>query len=602
MTQNMTTTEREDDIFRFFRNDMAKSMFLNKYSHPEGCETWEALAYTLAHEVCGDYLPAEEVHQIFQIIRDMKFIPGGRYLYYAGRPNSFYNNCYLLKAEEDTREDWADLAWKVESCLMTGGGIGVDYSAYRGEGAPIAKTGGVASGPVTKMEITNEQGRRVMQGGSRRSAMYASLLHSHPDIHKFLTIKDWDNLPIGKSGYTYAQAKHDNFDFPCPLDMTNISVNYDDDWLLSYLMTGDVGETFKTNVEQALRTGEPGFSFNFFEKRNETLRNACTEVTSEDDSDVCNLGSLNLSRIDSLPEFTAVTILATKFLLCGTLKADLPYEKVSQVREKNRRLGLGLMGMHEWLLRRGQRYEVTPELHQWLYVYQKVSDEIARKTADELEVSRPVAVRAIAPTGTISLLAATTSGIEPLYAVAVKRRYLRNGDKRYYQYVVDETAKYFIEELGVEPENIETAVDLAKDYHRRIKFQADVQDYVDQAISSTINLPSWGSEHNNPDLVSEFSLILAHFAPRLRGFTCYPDGARGGQPLTSVPYDEAIKSLGVEYSEGEEPERVAASGHTNETAQYTPSPTVEDDQGSVATDGTVFDVCTVTGKGGHCGS
>ena len=67
----------------------------------------------------------------------MKFIPGGRYLYYAGRPNKFFNNCYLLKAEEDTREDWADLSWKAESCLMTGGGIGCDYSIYRPAGAPI---------------------------------------------------------------------------------------------------------------------------------------------------------------------------------------------------------------------------------------------------------------------------------------------------------------------------------------------------------------------------------------------------------------------------------------------------------------------------------
>jgi hypothetical protein len=92
-------------------------------------------------------------------------------------------------------------------------------------------------------------------------------------------------------------------------------------------------------------------------------------------------------------------------------------------------------------------------------------------------------------------------------------------------------------------------VDLAADYERRIAFQADVQDYVDQAISSTINLPSWGSELNNEDTVDRFAETLARYAPRLRGFTCYPDGARGGQPLTSVPYREAVGQLGQEFRE-----------------------------------------------------
>jgi ribonucleoside-diphosphate reductase alpha chain len=109
---------------------------------------------------------------------------------------------------------------------------------------------------------------------------------------------------------------------------------------------------FLENCKQALSTGEPGFSFNFGDKENETLRNACTEVTSEDDSDVCNLGSVNLGNIESLEEFKSVVKLASKFLVCGTLRADLPYEKYMRVREKNRRLGLGLMGIHEWLLKR----------------------------------------------------------------------------------------------------------------------------------------------------------------------------------------------------------------------------------------------------------
>jgi ribonucleoside-diphosphate reductase alpha chain len=298
-----------------------------------------------------------------------------------------------------------------------------------------------------------------------------------------------------------------------------------------------------------METGEPGFSFNFGDKENETLRNACTEVTSEDDSDVCNLGSVNIGNIRSIEEFKDVVTLASKFLVCGTLRADLPYDKVYKVREKNRRLGLGLMGIHEWLLQRGQAYEVTPELHEWLKVYKDESERSANEHCDRLFISKPVAYRAIAPTGSIGILASTTTGIEPLFAVAYKRRYLTEGTRWKYEYVVDATADRLIKEYSVDPEKIDTAYKLSTDYERRIKFQADVQDYVDMSISSTINLPSWGSESNNEDKVNQFAEVLAKYAPRLRGFTCYPDAARGGQPLTEVSYEEASNNKGVIFSE-----------------------------------------------------
>lgn len=560
----MTFKSNENPMFR---NKFSEDIFLHKYAH-EGAETWERLADTLVEDVCGDLLPQDEKEELKRLITELKFIPGGRYLYYAGRPHKFFNNCYLLRAEEDTREDWADLSWKAESALMTGGGIGVDYSVYRPAGEIIRRTGGSASGPIPKMQMTNEIGRRVMQGGSRRSALYASLSKNHGDIWEFLHCKDWDQIPVGTTGYTYADIKEQDFNFPAPMDMTNISVNYGTDWLVS----DDIAEVltvtqreanrnwvgnyddpvFIENVRQALKTAEPGFSFNFFDKENETLRNACTEVCSEDDSDVCNLGSLNMGRFDSLAEFSMAVHLATKFLLCGTLKAQLPYEKVYKVREKNRRLGLGIMGVHEWLLKRGYGYEVVPELHTWLYAYQTVSDDTSWKEADRLGISRPVANRAIAPTGSIGILAGTTTGIEPLFAVAYKRRYLKGDSDWHYQYVVDGTAQELIDVHGVDPENIDSAIDLAADYEKRIKFQADIQDYVDQSISSTINLPAWGTDLNNEDTVTAFAGTVAAYAPRLRGLTVYPDGARGGQPLSSVPYSEAIGKLGQEFREGVE--------------------------------------------------
>lgn len=556
-----------------FRSKFSEDIFNHKYRH-EGCETFHDLARTLVEDVCGTddeigmLMPRNDQQQLIQYIRDLKFIPGGRYLYYAGRKNKFFNNCYLLKAEEDTRQDWANLSWKSESCLMTGGGIGIDYSVYRGAGQPIHKTGGKASGPLPKMEMINEIGRRVMQGGSRRSAIYASLNWKHDDAEGFLSLKDWQKYPVGTTGYSLWDLKQQDFNFPAPLDMTNISLNYDTEWLLEYYRTGDPGPTFKKNVLQAMKTAEPGFSFNFFDKEKETLRNACTEVTSEDDSDVCNLGSINMGRVDSIEEFKDIVELATKFLLCGTLKAHLPYDKVAKVREKNRRLGLGLMGIHEWLLKKGHDYEVTQELHQWLSVYRGQSDATSVRYSDALSISRPVANRAIAPTGSIGILAGTSTGIEPIFAVAYKRRYLK-GDKDWaYQYVVDSAAQEMIDLYDVKPDSIQSALDLSENYEQRIKFQADIQDYVDMSISSTINLPAWGTEKNNEDTIEDFSNTLARYASRLRGFTCYPDGSRGGQPLTAVPYEQAIANLGEEFYESIE----------------------------------THDICDISGSGGTCGA
>ena len=860
-----------------FKTGFAERIFRLKYAQGES-DTWDELSDRLVEDVCGSRNGTERLimsdgdrKQLAQYIKEMKFIPGGRYLYYAGRDFKAYNNCYLLRAEEDTREEWAQIAFRSMSCLSSGGGIGVDYSTLRPYGRILKRTGGTASGPIPLMQAVNEIGRNVMQGGSRRSAIYASLNWKHEDIPMFLVAKNWSEQII--------DIKAKDFNFPAMLDMTNISVNYDDDWKFD-----PKNPIFLQNCKQAMMTGEPGFSFNFGDKQNETLRNApvaghtrvltslgyqrvydivglvrsiwtgkqftpamfskskestetivvhmtggreitcdptheflverwkgaghrrkllcierisaknlvvgdelhvslpsdnkpdlfnrsdytfgymygdgsfrqkgggeitlcteesktclswfdpaafssinykdsrgytrcyvkseftthnwydkaayvpyklsnysaiaglfdsdgsydkkhnrvrlasvhreflvgvqryletigilshlnkggkstygqqegwmlviasegitrfsqliptkrfvvkpytsyrkssikvlnktigriqdvyccdvgveehsfvaegvtisnCTEVTSSDDSDVCNLGSINLGNISNLDEFKSVVNLASKFLVCGTLRADLPYDKVYRVREKNRRLGLGIMGIHEWLLQRGSKYEVTDDLHKWLKVYEHESKRAADEHCDRLFISHPVAYRAIAPTGSLSILANTSSGIEPLFAVAYKRRYLTDGTKWKYEYVVDATAERLIKECGFAPDKIDTAYKLSHDYERRIRFQADVQDYVDMSISSTINLPSWGSKDNNEDRVEHFARTLAKYAPRLRGFTSYPNGSRGGQPLVEVDYKEALQHKGVVFDE--------------------------------------TDICDITGRGGSCGA
>lgn len=522
----------------------ANHIYKQKYSY-DGVEEWPDTARRVAVNVMGalDYGPhSDEVSEITRLITQRKFMPGGRYLYASGRGLHQTQNCLLLRAD-DTREGWADLMNKAGMALMTGAGIGVDYSDVRPKGSAITRTGGTASGPISLMCIINEIGRNVMQGGSRRSAIWAGLSWLHPDVMDFITAKDWSE--------EVRDIKSRDFNFPATLDMTNISVILDDRFFEAYHNPLDnyhrrAQEVYWSTVKRMTKTAEPGFSVDTGINSGETLRNACTEVTSRDDSDICNLGSINMARIESVAEMRSVVELASLFLLAGTVYSHVPYDKVDEVRSKNRRLGLGLMGIHEWLLLRGKAYGPDAELSDWLNEY-ALSTAYSHEWADRHGLSRPVKTRAIAPTGTIGIVAETTTGIEPIFCAAYKRRYLAGADNWKFQYVVDPTAKRLIE-LGVKADAVEDAYSLSYDVESRVEFQHWVQRYVDHGISSTINLPHVLDSEERHD----FGNMLIGYLPGLRGMTVYPDGARGGQPLTAVPLDEALGKEGLVFETEEE--------------------------------------------------
>lgn len=525
----------------------ARTIMLQKYAHTkeDGTkETWEEIAERVARNVLGAVGASEEhIAVTAQLIAERKFIPGGRYLYASGRPFHQVQNCLLMRAE-DSREGWADHLQKCSMALMTGAGIGIDYSLVRAEGSPIHRTGGTATGPIALMQMTNECGRGIMQGGSRRSAIWAGLKWSHPDVHKFIRMKDWS--PEIKA------MKAKDFNAYAPMDGTNISVILDDDFFKAYHhdkhpLHKHAYKVYWDTVRHMLETAEPGFSVDCAENTGENLRNACTEVTSADDSDICNLGSVNMARIESLEEMKFVVDRAIAFLLAGTVYSDIPYAKVGEVRVKNRRLGLGLMGLHEWMLKRGFRYGPSDDLAAYMEVYRDYSGYAASTYAEQWGLSVPIKTRAIAPTGTIGIVGETTTGIEPIFCVAFKRRYAE-GKSWSYQYVIDPGAKRLIES-GIAPELIEDAYTLAENPERRVAFQAWMQQYVDHAISSTVNLPAWGTELNNEDRVKDFGKMLLRYLPQLRGITCYPDGARDGQPLTPVKYATAVKHEGQVFVE-----------------------------------------------------
>jgi ribonucleoside-diphosphate reductase alpha chain len=540
----------------------SKTIMEQKYAHEIGGqkEDWDAISKRVATNVLKVVnAPKIVIEQTTKYIQERKFIPGGRYLYASGRPFHQVNNCLLMRAE-DSREGWADHLQKNAMGLMTGAGIGTDYSEVRPEGKPIRKTGGFATGPLALCQIVNELGRGVMQGGSRRSALWAGLRWDHADIMKFIVLKNWTK--------EVREMKAKDFNFPAMMDMTNISVGLNDDFFETLIDDKNPRQThadivYWTAIERMLKTGEPGFSIDLGKNRHETLRNACTEITSSDDSDVCNLGSINLARIESIEDMKGVVECATAFLLAGTIYSDVPYSKVDTIRTKNRRLGLGLMGIHEWLLRNNKSYAPDQELDKYLEEYAQ-SGKYAKEWSKKWDLSNPVKTRAIAPTGTIGILGETTTGCEPVFCVAYKRRYLK-GNIWHHQYVIDPTAKRLIDEGGINPENIEDAYTLAGDVERRLAFQAHLQKYVDHGISSTINLPQWGTELNNEGTVQKFGKIFLKYLPQLRGLTTYPDGARDGQPLSPIKYNTAIKHVGEIFVEQ-------------------------------------ADICEISGKGGSCGS
>ncbi len=525
-------------------SEWASGIMRQKYAHELGearREDWNGISERVPTHVLGAVgAPQELIDKTSRAIRARKFLPGGRYLAATGRPFHQVQNC-VLNRTQDSREGWGDHLHKAAMSLMTGAGLGVVYSDLREEGAIIKRTGGVSSGPMALMQATNEGSRAFRQGGDRRGAIWAGLHWWHPDVFKFATMKNWPE--------EIRALKAKDYNFPAPMDGTNISIILDTRFFQAYNDPADqlharAREVYALGIRQMLTTADPGFSVDCGENEGENNRNACCEITSRDDSDICNLGSINMARINSLEEFNEQLEIAIPFLLAGTVYSDVPYPKVAETRTKNRRLGLGLMGLHEWLLKRGKKYGQDYELQKYLEAYAR-SGEIAERWANKWGLSVPIKTRAIAPNGTIGIVAETTTGIEPIFCVAYKRRYLV-GETWKYQYVVDPCAKRLIEG-GADPDSIEDAYSI--DVERRVAFQAWVQQYVDHAISSTINIPAWGSENNNESTLPAFSEMLMRYLPKLRGVTCYPDGARGGQPLTPVKYTTAMKHVGQIFVE-----------------------------------------------------
>lgn len=532
--------------FEQYANDIMQLRYSHTVSGRK--ESWEDIAWRMVNEIVDPdikILPGDIVDAIYEAIRDRKFIPGGRILSQAGRQYHQTDNCFCLQAE-DTREGWADLLHKCTMMFMSGGGVGVDYSAIRGYGSPLHRSGGISSGPLPLIHAVNAVGAAARQGGERRGAIYASLVWDHPDIVDFIKLKNGNDT----------------------LQHTNISVRFDSNWLScindeihphperypAYIPSNNESAygIFMQTLQHACQWGDPGFQF---DNDDQILRNACTEIISKDDSDSCCLGSINFAAIDSLSELSDVTNLAILFLLCNTLYTHTPTDKVTAVKSANRRIGLGIMGMAEWFIQKQQPYgcivlnswnlpSPNNDIYNWLRTWQQTADNAAIHWSNRLSVAKPVATRAIAPTGTISIVGGmTTPGIEPVFHTAYRRTYNTLKEQQYHaglqqQDVIDPVVMKLYQQ-GYDVNDIDTAWSLSQTVEgieRRIAFQAYCQQFVDNAISSTVNLPPY--KEGMEDTIAP---ILLKYLPQLRGITFYPDGRHSNQPVQPLDFATVIR-------------------------------------------------------------
>lgn len=229
--------------------------------------------------------------------------------------------------------------------------------------------------------------------------------------------------------------------------------------------------------------------------------------------------------------------------------------EMKEVGLKFPRLGLGVMGLHNWLLNRGYDYNWNDDLYSLFDTFLDSCTYGAQDAVNQYGFNEFVSLIAQAPTGSISRLAGGISGgIEPIYSGAYKWRYQSNGIRKE-QTIIDPYVLQLVKEGIVNPyEPFKDALSLATPdgFRERVYMQSMIQRFTDNAISSTINLPKWGSEGNNESTLEYYRYVLLTYLPKLRGITVYPDGCRSGQPLTPISIIDALNETGLiegtEYS------------------------------------------------------
>ena len=558
--------------------------YLAKDKEGKPIETPEDLFHRVARHIAQaelKYNPSADLaaieREFFQTMMRLDFIPNSPTLMNAGRELGQLSACFVLPVE-DNMESIFDAVKHTALIHKSGGGTGFSFSRLRPESDKVGSTGGVASGPVSFIRAFDTATDVIKQGGTRRGANMAILSIDHPDIERFITAKEDMvslcnfNLSVAvNTPFMEAVKKGEDYDLLNPRDKKAVRKL-------------NAKQVFDKIVDLAWKTGDPGIIFiDRMNKHNPTPHLGAIESTNPCGEqpllpyESCNLGSLNLVQMvkqengryaidwDKLSK-TITT--AVRFLddVIDVNKFPLP-----QIREKTlatRKIGLGIMGFADLLMKLGIPYDSDQALELGGKLMRFISDN-ATQVSVELARDRGVfpafagsvydtpggmrvrnATRTtIAPTGTISIISGCSSGIEPLFALSYTKHVMDNDELVEVNSYFEETArkegfysKEMIKELaaGKHLKDMDgvpdwakrvfvTAHDIAPEWH--VKMQAAFQRFTDNAVSKTVNFPH---DATRDDVARVY---IQAFEEGLKGITIYRDGCRDKQVLTTGKSD-----------------------------------------------------------------
>ena len=534
----------------------------------------------------GDSAQVKETENAFYaMMARLAFVPNSPTLMNAGRTLGQLSACFVLPVG-DSMEEIFEANKNAALIHKSGGGTGFAFSRLRPRNSVVASTSGVASGPVSFMKVFNASTEAVKQGGTRRGANMGILRVDHPDIMEFITCKadtaEITNFNISVAvtdRFMEALESGEDYDLIDP----RTGKQFELDGIAQSLSAQKV---FDTMVDHAWGTGEPGVVFiDRINRENPTSPSETIEATNPCGEqplpayDSCNLGSVNLGHFvpDPLPDDYTINApwdavnwdrlrdtihLGVHFLDNVIDQNRYPISQIEQQTRRNRRIGLGVMGWADMLVKLGLPYnhENAFELGRRLtaFVHAEAtnhSSELA-KTRGKFEnwdgsvyrersvAMRNATVTTIAPTGTISIIAGCSSGIEPYYSIAYERNvmdgtrmteinphFARIARERgfFSDELVDKIiARRSIEDLTEIPEDVRalflTAADVTPEEH--IRMQSVFQEHTDSSVSKTINLPESATRES---VAAAFRLA---FKSGCKGVTIYRDNSRPNQVLS----------------------------------------------------------------------
>jgi ribonucleoside-diphosphate reductase alpha chain len=472
----------------------------------EGESSWEDIVSRVSSAITSD----DSERLLFEgLMRDKHFIPNSPTLSNAGVEGGSLSACFVLPVG-DSIEEIFDAIKYMALIHKTGGGTGFSFSDLREEGAAVQKTGGIASGPLSFMSIFDKATEEIKQGGRRRGANMGSMMIDHPDVEKFITSK--------------LEGQFQNFNFSVMITDDFIeAVKEGADWELKSRLDGKVIKTLRAIelwdliAESAWKCGDPGILFyNTINRYNCLINIAKIEATNPCGEtplifwEPCNLGSINLvSMVKENGEFDfgllrGIIDSSVLFLNRVIDNNCYPLEQITDIANKTRKIGLGVMGLADVLILMKVIYGSKESLEIIDEIFKTIAEESWKKSYDlvcdgtyenpfhyhkeweakndfQLKNSINATATTIAPTGTISIVAGVSSGIEPLFRVKYTRRD-SFGEREVIHPLFEKVNYEDYKKYVVTAEEIDPI--------QHLEVQATVQKWVDNAVSKTINLPS----------------------------------------------------------------------------------------------------------------